>query len=107
MSLAVSLIEVLPTEVYEANLTHNLGEMAEQASLYQALWRPEELNLKTAQQLIPYLEEGLAKLNSDPKKYKEYNPPNGWGDYNTLLKFVENYLIACQENPTSKIEVSR
>ncbi len=29
-------------EVYSANITHNLGEMADKAGIYYALWRPEE-----------------------------------------------------------------
>jgi hypothetical protein len=28
--------------VYSANITHNLGKMAEEAMLYNCLWRPDE-----------------------------------------------------------------
>ena len=33
--------------VYQANITHNLGKMAEEAGIYKALWRQKksELNL--------------------------------------------------------------
>ena len=52
MSLDVTLTAVRPTEVYSANITHNLGLMAEEAGIYQPLWRPEELGIKTAAGLI-------------------------------------------------------
>ena len=29
--------------LYSANITHNLGEMADKAGLYEALWRPHRL----------------------------------------------------------------
>lgn len=31
------------SEVYEANITHNLNKMAQEAGIYTALWRPSEL----------------------------------------------------------------
>lgn len=33
-------------EGYSANITHNLGAMAEAAGIYLALWRPEEIGIK-------------------------------------------------------------
>ena len=107
MSLDVTLNETVETEVYWRNITHNLGTMANAAGLYTPLWRPEEINLRIGADLIPFLTEGLAKLKADPDKYKQYNPKNGWGSYEDLVKFVEEYLQACMENPTAKIEVSR
>ena len=35
MSLDVWLVEVLPTEVYSANITHNLNRMADEAGIYE------------------------------------------------------------------------
>ena len=29
--------------LYDANITHNLGEMAKKAGIYEALWRPYRL----------------------------------------------------------------
>lgn len=43
MSLDVYLTAVRPTEVFSANITHNLGEMADKAGIYKACWRPEEI----------------------------------------------------------------
>ncbi len=95
------------TEVFHANITHNLGKMAEAAGLYTALWRPEELGITKAYQLSTRLSSGLVTLTSDREKYEQYNPANGWGDYDTLLLFVIKYITACTEYPNATVKVSR
>lgn len=107
MSLDVYLYANRRSEVYERNITHNLGRMAEAAGLYKALWRPDENGLTHAGQLIPILREGLANLEADPAHYRTFNPENGWGNYEGLVKFVREYLAACEANPDAEIEVSR
>lgn len=93
--------------LFTANITHNLGAMADKAGLYEALWRPEEINCKTASDLIPQLTEGLLKLRSRPAEMKLLNPSNGWGTYENLESFASRYLAACIENPTAIIEACR
>jgi hypothetical protein len=95
------------TCVFSYNITHNLGEMALEAGIYQHLWRPEELSITQANQLILPLTFGLDLLRSDPERFKKLNPPNGWGNYEALVKFVEAYLQACKDNPDATISVSR
>jgi hypothetical protein len=94
-------------EVYSANITHNLGKMANAAGIYEALWRPEEINITTASQLIPLLKAGLDKLKSNPEHYKTFNSPNGWGMYEHFVPFVEKYLAACEEHPTATVVANR
>ena len=93
--------------VYKANITHNLFEMADAAGIYKALWRPEEECAEYAHQIIPNLEMGLADLKSRPEYFEQFNAPNGWGMYEHFVPFVEAYLNACKEFPNAKIEVSR
>ena len=113
--------------LYSANITHNLGEMADKAGLYEALWRPHRLidgyNIPEedhkaeyefedkqeirAKDIIPYIKEGLSKLRDNPNKFKKFNPENGWGSYEGLLNFTQNYLDACEENPESIVKVWR
>ena len=95
------------TCVYDANITHNLGQMADEAGIYRYLWRPEEVNAKRAKDLIPRLTNGLELLRSDPDRFKKFNPENGWGSYDGLVSFVEQYLEACKEYPEAAIRVSR
>ena len=93
--------------VFNWNITHNLGEMAEAAKLYDALWRPENLNITVASELIPILTKGLDELECFPETYSKFNPTNGWGDYKGFVKFVKEYLQACIDNPEAEIEVCR
>jgi len=107
MSLDVSLIKKMPTEVFEANITHNLGSMAEEAGIYQHLWRPEELGISDAGELIEPLEKGLAEMKADPKRFEAFNAKNGWGLYENFVPWIEKYLKACIENPDAKVHVYR
>ena len=93
--------------LYSANITHNLTDMAEEAGIYETLWRPDELGYKKAKELIPNLTEGLAKLEKDPDYYKKFNSPNGWGMYEHFVPFVRKLLEACEEHPEAAIDVSR
>ena len=114
-------------DVYCANITHNLNEMANEAGIYEALWRPhrlkegynipesdrqaewkfEEESTTTAKDIITLLEKGLADLKARPEHFEKFNSPNGWGMYENFVPFVENYLEACKEYPDAIIEVSR
>ncbi len=107
MSLDVSLIAIRPTEVYESNITHNLGRMADEAGIYQHLWRPEEIGVTKAEQLVEPLTNGLALLKSDPERFRAFNAKNGWGVYENFIPFIEQYLNACRENPDATVRVSR
>lgn len=131
MSLDVYLKDPTSTydrgELYWANITHNLGMMAEKAGIYEALWRPhrlkagycipendhdaerefEEMSETVAKDIIPLLENGLIVLKSRPEYFKQFNSSNGWGLYKHFVPFVEEYLKACKEYPDSIVHVSR
>lgn len=94
-------------EVFSANITHNLNSMAGEANLYQPLWRPEELGITTAQQLIVPLAVGLTKLLDAPDHFCQFNPKNGWGMYEGLVEFTTEYLAACSRYPQAAVRVSR
>ena len=112
---------------YDANITHNLGEMAKEAGIYEALWRPHRLRedydiaednyeaehefednvVILASEIIPVLEKGLNDLKARPEYFEKFNSSNGWGMYEHFVPFVEKYLEACKEYPDAVIEVSR
>lgn len=94
-------------EVYWANITHNLNKMADEAGIYEVLWRPEEKDYEIAEDIIKPLSVGLKLLESDPERFRKFNPENGWGNYTNLVEFVKNYLTACIEYPKAKIDISR
>ncbi len=111
MSLDVDLFVEVDTggvrpyvvELFSINTTHNLGRMADAVGLYKCLWRPEQVPIQSAAQLIPLLESGLAQLKSDPQRYRGYNSTNGWGVYEDFVPFVEQLLEACRMHPKAQI----
>ena len=107
MGLDVTLTKVMPTEVFSANITHNLNDMAEAAGIYKHLWRPEEIGVKLAGQLVTPLMEGLHKIKSDPAKYREFDSPNGWGTYDHFVRWLEEYLDACARFPDAEVRADR
>ena len=106
MSLNVTLRAMRMTEIFRGNYTHNVGKMASAAGIYQAVWRPEELGITLAGQLIEPLRAGVEKMESDPDKFKKLNPANGWGSYAPFLAWLKEYLAACEENPLAEVSVS-
>lgn len=105
MSLEISLVTWTGREVFDKNITHNLNKMANAAGLYTAIWRPDEAGLKRAWQLIPLLESGIKNLESDPEHYRQFEPANKWGTYETLLAFAQRYLDACKKVPFASVNV--
>lgn len=93
--------------VFRANITHNLINMAEEAGIYECLWRPEEVNFTKADQLIAPLSHGLRIMKRDPKRFEKLNPPNGWGSYEAFVPWIERYLIACITYPEAEVSVWR
>ncbi len=104
----MALLEPNETEeVYSANITHNLNRMADAAGIYKALWRPDEIGISKASQLIDPLRAGLQRLVETPSEFIQLNPQNGWGTYEGLVAFVGAYLKACEESPDADVSVSR
>ena len=114
--------------VYDSNITHNLGTLAQKANLYDALWRPYLLHkefdpkwlddnelecafegqyIVYAKDIIPSIEEGLKDLKRKPEYFEQFNSPNGRGMYENFVPFVEKYLTACKEYPEAIVKVSR
>lgn len=118
MSLDVHLIikeEVCPTcgrgkseeEVFWANITHNLNTMAGEAGIYEHLWRPEEIGITTAAQLIEPLQTGIILMEREPERFIALEPSNKWGTYRDFIPWLKNYLEACEKHPTAFVQVSR
>lgn len=107
MSLDVTLSKIVETDVFTANITHNLNKMADEAGIYQALWRPEELQITKAAQLLEPLRIGLNRLKDKPHFYKKFEPENKWGSYEGLVKFIEKYIEACEQYPDADVSACR
>jgi hypothetical protein len=53
------------------------------------------------------LRAGIAKMEQDPDAYRELNPSNGWGDYDSQLEMLRELLSQCEAAPRAKVRVSR
>jgi hypothetical protein len=95
------------TEVYSANITHNLGRMAAEADIYQHLWRPDVIGVTKARQLIEPLSIGVSLMKREPDRFIALNPPNGWGSHEVFVPWIERYLAACCEYPDADVSVWR
>ena len=105
---AIDLLkEIEPEQLYSRNINHNLIRMAMEAGIYEHLWRPDEINITRAHELIEPLTNGLALLESDPERFKAFDVPNDWGLYKYFVLFVRYYLTACIKWPDAVVEVSR
>ena len=120
-------LEPKKEEMYSANITHNLGDMASEAGIYEALWRPyrlkegynipeddhnaeykfEEENPVRAFEIIPVIEKGLEDMLARSEYYKTFDSPNGWGLYVHFIPFIERYLEALRKYPESFVECDR
>ena len=107
MGLNLYFSEIKEVDVFDRHITHNLIKMAREAGIYEVLWRPEEIGIDKASDMIPYLEKGVETLKSDPERFKEFNPENGWGSYEGLLVFAVDTLAACKEHPDARVSASR
>ena len=94
-------------EYFDANITHNLGAMAREAGIYEACWRPEEIGITKAAQLVTPLRTGIEQMKADPARFEKLNPSNGWGSYAGFLPWLEKYLAASEEYPDAEVYVSR
>ncbi len=100
-------------EYFRLNLTHNLTDMALECkptrshlslesgsmiSLYDLIWHPKD-NLGIEVPNMEYLQDVTScykELLENAEFFKKYNPDNGWGSYEQLLKGVKKYLCALQ-----------
>lgn len=106
MSLDVTLTKD-GAEVYSANITHNLNVMAMKVGVYAHLWRPEEIEADKAYLLVGPLSQGIRDMVSGRDYLQQFNPSNGWGSYDGLLKFIQEYRDACERFPDADVSVSR
>jgi len=115
MSLDVTLEIIVNTgnkdteifEMYWSNITHNLNIMAKKAGIYYHCWRPEELGIKKAKELIQPLTDGLERLKKYPFYFESFNSPNGWGLYIHFVPWIEKYLKACKLYPNANVVAGR
>jgi hypothetical protein len=115
MSLDISLTNPTDHSIYEDvpdanglsrpfNCTHNVVPMWTAAGVYDALYMSEG---ERAAEILPELKAGLVKFK-DPSLAPVLfflNPSNGWGSYESALKFLERFTAHCERHPDGIVAV--
>ena len=79
----------VPVGCYDANITWNVREIIE---LSTGLPWKNEANNGYVKDIIPAIENGWRELSNNPKKYKPYESPNGWGTVEGTRRFFQRIL---------------
>lgn len=89
------------------NFTHNAAPMAMAAGFYQELWRPEEVGLVYARELIGPLERGIKDMEEKPEAYRSLQAANGWGTREQFLEALRQLLQVLRDCPGARVSASR
>ena len=102
--------KVLEGMEWEANITHNLAEMARRCrnkeyngTLCDYVWHPEKHGNITTTPMSRILVSGIAYMVANRKELLLYNSANDWGAYDAFLLWLTKYKEACEDNPGWKI----
>ena len=92
-------VEVVPS----VNYTHNCNGMIRAAGFDR--W-PYELDGMHCGDFCRRLETTLGRLRADPGWFRTMNPPNGWGDYDSLVQVLSELLDSFDRFPSATVRVS-
>jgi len=84
--------------VFDKNVGGSLEDLAISADLYQYIWRPDEIGIDKASQLLGPLITGYQRL----KEHKTWSV-----QYDRLCCLVSEYIIVCGEHPDATVTVWR
>lgn len=56
-----------------------------------------------AEDAAPILLTGINDMLTFPGQFEMLNPENGWGTYQGALYFLQQFQIACRQNPKHKV----
>lgn len=91
-----------PVTVWDRNHTSNTARMWREAGCDLA-----EFDGKPATELAASLGSAISVMQAEPARFREMDPPNGWGDYVSCLEFLRAILDACGEHPLTTVRISR
>jgi hypothetical protein len=83
------------------NMTSNVAPMYHAAD---HLWIGD-LNEKPAKEVIGMLRPAIAYMETHPEEMRKLEPENGWGHFESALKFLRDILDVCADNPACIVHV--
>lgn len=103
MSLDVSLMVEKPTEVFDANITHNLAEMARRLGV-GVLWEVDRIEVSKVR---PLAHAAIDKILARPTTFRALDAENGWGRTEHMVHFLHRLVRACDQYPDGFLEMRR
>jgi hypothetical protein len=83
-----------PSDDRDLNITYNLTPMLREAGLFPNAHR--DLWHAPCAEVAGVADAALRRLESDPARFRELNPPNGWGSYEGAVDWVRRLRDLCQ-----------
>jgi hypothetical protein len=84
------------------NYTSNCAGMWRQAGADLAAFDGDP-----ASECAPLLKAAIEVMENEPETFRAMNPPNGWGDYDSLVERLKALLKDFEEHPEAIVRVSR
>lgn len=85
------------------NYTHNCNRMIRHAGFEE--W-PYQLDGMPAGDFCKRLDAVLVAFREDPDRYREMNPENGWGDFDSLHLLLTEVLDSFDPFPSARVGCS-
>jgi hypothetical protein len=92
------------SEVASFNYTYNVAKMWYAVTDDEQMVQIEGM---AAYEAAPKIQKAIEKLKADPETFRKMNPPNGWGDYDRFVEWLEEIRQACLKNPDEIWRASR
>lgn len=83
-----------------SNYTSNVAAMFAEADFYI-----RDLHGMACADAAAVLRDAIARLESDPDRFRALNPENGWGRYETAIEFLRGFERLCGAHPKAKAVV--
>lgn len=88
--------EPIEIEIYEANVTYNVGRMIRRAGIH-----PKVIDGMKADLAVEVVGNAAAVMSENREYFKQFEAPNGWGTVESTLKMMTllyHYLQKCPED---------
>lgn len=92
---------------HDHNITHNLAPMFRAAGVdWHDYYEHDGNGGRTAAEMLPEVVLAYWRLSDDPDYYRQFNPPNGWGDLECAVEFLRRLTLDLAKHPDGIVRVS-
>lgn len=100
-------VENMEGELYlneSFNMTSNVGPMYDTAAA-NGFWIGD-LDKMNTKDVVAKIQPIYGYMIEHPDEMRTLEPENGWGDYESALKFLKEIIVTCLDHPECFVEVS-